>query len=96
VQTTGQRTIDLGRTQAEFMDRLDLSRSGGKHGAAWPRESVGSAMNIEPVQMRVRPAEGDLNPPVQLAEGIPASDQEAPPDHRADPKEANLELIDWP
>ena len=32
VKTTGQRTIDLGRTQAEFMEELDLGRTGGKHG----------------------------------------------------------------
>ena len=32
VQTTGQRTIDLGKTQSVFMERLDLGRSGGKYG----------------------------------------------------------------
>ena len=32
VKSTGQRTIDLGRTQTAFMDKLDIGRTGGKHG----------------------------------------------------------------
>jgi hypothetical protein len=50
-------------------------------------------VDVEAVEVVVLPAHHDLNDVVQLGQRRELTDEDPPPDHGADLKKANLELV---
>src|ERR1017187_69097 len=52
------------------------------------------AVNVEPVQMGIAPAHGNLNGVMEIGDGLIAAQQNAAPDHGAHTPQNHLELVD--
>src|SRR5205823_7626887 len=51
------------------------------------------AMNAEAMQVFPAPVKGNLNVSMELSEGDLTGNQQAPPDHRADPRRHEAQLV---
>ncbi len=72
---------------------MHMLRIVGEAHAADVRDTVVLAMNMELIQVSIAPAHRDLNRVVQISHGAVATDEEAPPDPRANPTEPHLQLV---
>jgi hypothetical protein len=61
--------------------------------AAQISDAVVLAMNAEPMQMFPAPVQGNLNVWMELSDGGLTGDQPAPPDHRADSRQHEAQLV---
>jgi hypothetical protein len=78
--------LDLGET--------DLACLGGERGTSHMAEAEVRAVDAVPMELRIIPAEGDLEGIVEIGEGALTAEQKAPPDHRADPADPDVEVVD--
>src|SRR5207253_650371 len=76
------------------ISQADLIGIVGKADPAKIGDAVGLAVDDELMEMRVVPAEGDLDDGVQLGDGRRLGDQQAAPDQWTDSVEPDAELVD--
>jgi len=74
--------------------QADLIGIVGKAAAAKLGDAVGLAVDDALLEMRVAPAEGDLDAGMQLGDSRRIGHQQAAPDHGADPVAPDAELVD--
>src|SRR5512135_2252611 len=76
------------------VDEPNLACILGEPETTVPADPIISAVDAEAMQVRVAPAEDDLDDVMELGEGAATTDQDPPPDHGADLPDPEMDLVD--